>query len=326
MSLKIALSLLLAATAPSDVFGALLRFGRNDTQGLNKTEGGQAPRHVFVDLGANWANTLRLYQDIAHGYAPHGQSWEIYAFEASPFIQPYLEHFTAFLNGWGAKPPLTIPPSGSSWHLADYAPRYGCPNTVDDAMRECMFQVFKKPLSELHPDMSLSNWDIIHQRLALAAQPLAPGAPDRFVAIPAAAGAENGELNLGLMTAEQMIRGGAVNSEEFPGTGAEMKVALVDFPTWLATNFLPTDYVVVKMDIEGAEFPILNKIFGANQGCLMDMLAIECHHWGGDCNKLSADIAQWACITKLDEIAGGYRAYDHYSTPDLYYPIDPRTR
>ena len=65
-------------------------------------------RYVYVDMGANWANTLRLWHDM--GKAKPGSHWEVYAFEASPLIQPFVESFTRYLNGAAAQPPLTVRP------------------------------------------------------------------------------------------------------------------------------------------------------------------------------------------------------------------------
>ena len=64
------------------------------------------PRRVYIDAGANWANTLRLYRDELHKLSrfpvkrsTSSQPWEIYAFEASPVIQPFVEDFVKHLNG-----------------------------------------------------------------------------------------------------------------------------------------------------------------------------------------------------------------------------------
>ena len=55
------------------------------------------PRRVYIDAGANWANTLRLYDELGTIFpdvrAASSQPWEIYAFEASPVIHPCAEEF-----------------------------------------------------------------------------------------------------------------------------------------------------------------------------------------------------------------------------------------
>jgi len=289
----------------------------------------RAPRRVYLDLGANWANTLRLFEDIGTKRAE--TPWEVYAFEASPFIQPYLEKFTAWLNGQGAKPSVTIPPSGSSAHLDEFAKRYGCPTCASqgcDAMRSCMFQRFRVPLSHLHPDQSLQSIDLIQSRLDTAKA--ASNGKNRFVAVPAAVGARSGKLELGVMTAEQMIRGGAHDHDDH-AHGPTMTVPMVDFPKWLTQSFTKEDYVVVKMDIEGAEFPILNTLLDGPNGCIIDVLALECHSWGGDCPTLMQKLQQHPCIsviTEDDTKSSGenmkYKGWDHHSSPDVYFAQDPR--
>jgi FkbM family methyltransferase len=282
-------------------------------------KGGQ--RRVYIDLGANWANTLRLYRDIGHdkGVGP----WEVYAFEASPFMHLYVENFTAWLNGLGPKPNLTVTPSGSTGHLMEYSERYGCPRTDEESVRQCMFRVFKEPLQALKPNLELSNWDLINLRLAQASHSLKPNDRDRFTFVPAAAGANNGSLSLTLMTPEQMIRGGAVDDVDMVAGGNEMEVPLVDFATWLTTNFREEDSVVVKMDIEGGEFPILEKLISSKQLCLIDTLAWECHAQAGDCGAFRKKLDDFSCMERMEE-GSGYNGWDSESTPDKYYPIDPR--
>jgi len=286
-----------------------------------------APRMAYIDLGANWANTLRLYEDLGEATWIAKKPWEVYAFEASPFIQPYLEEFTSFLNGQSARPALTIPPSGSSVHLNEYAARYGCPAAPDgtyDDMRSCMFETFRTPLGHLHPDPELRDSALIAKRLAVADDAPPAGMAARFVAVPAAAGAADGTLDLGAMTAEQMIRGGAISHpvEGLP----EMKVPLVNVVSWFVDHFKEDDYVVMKMDIEGAEFPVLNALLDGGNACLIDVLAMECHADTslGNCDQLMSRLAEHPCIKVLTEGENDYHGWDHYSTPDKYYPVDPR--
>jgi hypothetical protein len=54
-------------------------------------------RHVYLDLGANWGNTLRLYRDIDKSPGP----WDIYSLELSPSIGWYVDGLCKFLNGEG---------------------------------------------------------------------------------------------------------------------------------------------------------------------------------------------------------------------------------
>lgn len=288
------------------------------------------PRQVYIDLGANWGNTMRLYEDIEDAALVGKMPWEIYSFEASPFIQPYLERFTAFLNGLSPAPVITVPPSGSSVHLNLHAPRYGCPHASPGAawnhpkfeeMRACMFRIFRGQLNNLHADPKLDDMSLIAARLAVADKPPHVGAA-RFTSVPAAAGAADGRLDLGAMTPEQMIRGGA-SSQTIPGLPT-WSVPVVNVVSWLVSHFTSEDYVVVKMDIEGAEFSILSALLDGGHGCLIDVLAIECHNSVGDCAQLMSKLAMYPCIKILKEGEHGYHGWDHHSGPDKYFAADPR--
>ena len=89
----------------------------------------RAGRLVYIDVGANYANTIRLHDDIGcfAGCAGRRSPWEGYAFEASPIIWPYLVQFAAYLNGEGPRPEMEVPDSGSSDDAVRYhARRFGC--------------------------------------------------------------------------------------------------------------------------------------------------------------------------------------------------------
>mmetsp|Transcript_25766 Transcript_25766/g.60183 ORF Transcript_25766/g.60183 Transcript_25766/m.60183 type:complete len:350 (-) Transcript_25766:36-1085(-) len=289
-------------------------------------------RHVYIDMGANWANTLRLYRDIAQD----GQSaagWEVYAFEADPIIQPYLDKFVTYLNGGGEKPALTIPPSGSTAHLKQYGPMYGCnDNNNDEKMRNCMLSTFMVPLMALRPDPSLNSTELVKQRMAEAGTPLPMYAQQpRFTFIPAAVGSEDDWLHLGSVDPAQAIRGGAIADRDH---GTQADVIAVDTVSWLIENFSEDDYIVLKMDVEGAEFEILSGLYRRNKLHLIDLLAYECHNWArsmphipefANCHTI-ADTLQSSHIQTLMEGAG-YQGWDSFSTPDKYKPeVPPPTR
>jgi FkbM family methyltransferase len=59
--------------------------------------------------------------------------------------------------------------------------------------------------------------------------------------------------------------------------GNFIDVPAVDFSRWLQAHVVPADYVVVKMDIEGAEFPVLEKMLAEDSIKLVDLLLPEWH-------------------------------------------------
>jgi 2-polyprenyl-3-methyl-5-hydroxy-6-metoxy-1,4-benzoquinol methylase len=273
-------------------------------------------RNVYLDLGANWANTLRLYRDFYP--EKKNEPWEVYAFEASPFIQPYDEKFIQYLNGHGSQPPLTVPPAGSSDHLRMYAAKYGC-NT--EHFRECMWAAFEKPLGELKFDPQLNKTELINQRLAEAAT---ASHGTRYTFVPAAVAAQDGVVHLGEMSAEQMIRGGAHSSGEGVHSGKQVDVYGVDVATFITKYFDKGDNVFVKMDVEGLEFAILQKLMDNGGIQIIDKLVMECHAGAGDCKKLIRSVKA-AGVDLGFEGEHGYKGFDSLSSPDVYSPAAPAT-
>ena len=72
-----------------------------------------APRHVYVDLGSNWGDTLDIYEGLSaldHVRRRRAQ-WEVYAFEAAPLLMPYLEQLLQWKSGTREERPVTcLPP------------------------------------------------------------------------------------------------------------------------------------------------------------------------------------------------------------------------
>jgi len=54
-------------------------------------------------------------------------------------------------------------------------------------------------------------------------------------------------------------------------------IECIDFPTWIQTRFIKNDYIVLKIDIEGAEYAVLEQMI--NDGSLKNIqkLFIEFH-------------------------------------------------
>lgn len=287
---------------------------------LEKQGGTSSERRVYIDLGANWMNTARLYQDLKLDGREKQTPWETYLFEASPYIQPYCDKFAAWLNGKGPKPPVTVPPSGSSGHLQSFAGRFGCPKLPLPTMRSCMWRKFQEPLSKLHIDPELTNLNVAKARLSEASTPVTAGQKDRFTFVPAAAGDHDGTLDLAHLTPEEMIRGGALSNATVQGK--KDQVPMVDVMAWIQRSFSQDDFIVLKVDIEGAEFPLIQRMLSLKAGSLVDIMYLECHTHGNtthqQCSNLLASVRA-AGVVLRPTVPG----MDHYSTPDVYYPENP---
>ena len=56
-------------------------------------------RHVYLDLGTNWGDTLDLYRKgLADGAHANATNWEIYGFEAAAALRRFLVASCAFLG------------------------------------------------------------------------------------------------------------------------------------------------------------------------------------------------------------------------------------
>jgi FkbM family methyltransferase len=73
-----------------------------------------------------------------------------------------------------------------------------------------------------------------------------------------------------------LIHGQTRNSSKVDYARA-VTVDAIDFSRWLAKNSTPDDYVIIKMDIEGAEYDVIEKIISDNNHNLVDELIIEFH-------------------------------------------------
>lgn len=62
--------------------------------------------------------------------------------------------------------------------------------------------------------------------------------------------------------------------------GKEIVVDAVDFNAWLVDKkLLVRDQVVLKIDIEGAEIPLLKHMLVSNEICMVDVFYVEWHSW-----------------------------------------------
>jgi len=55
------------------------------------------------------------------------------------------------------------------------------------------------------------------------------------------------------------------------------KIVSIDFSNWIRNNFQPKDYVIIKFDIEGAEYDVLEKIIQDGTLEYIDEIYIEWH-------------------------------------------------
>ena len=198
-------------------------------------------RRVFVDLGVNWCNTVRIFEDLD---PVHRGEYSVFGFEASPLIQPFAESYFKWLNGERLDMPVScVPRSGSSSHLRKYAPFYGCPTLNLARMHSCMWAKLDRHLAALRPDPRLNISSLVTDRLRPAQHcENWPSERPRFHFIPAAAGsAEDGAWLAFWGPPNQLIRGGSIPDYALGRSSASSKydfvVPVVDVAEWLGSSF-----------------------------------------------------------------------------------------
>lgn len=73
----------------------------------------------------------------------------------------------------------------------------------------------------------------------------------------------------------------------------KISVEAIDFGQWLASKFQREDWIILKLDIEGAEYPILEQMIKDQSIGLVDMLFIEFHNdWIGVDKSRDAKLKQ----------------------------------
>ena len=251
--------------------------------------GNNDARLVYLDLGVNWANTLRLYRDLGV-CPPDDPRWEIYGFEASPLLHPYVDQMTNWLNGVQDKPPMELPPAGSSADLFPFARKLGCdkipplrPGYCLSGCKKCMAEKLHDKLANLAVNPELEERERVDSALEVAARPNVLQKP-RYAFVPAAVGVSNTPMTLAV-SRFQLIHGGAhpIDLRHYPSNmrgvfkQENFTVESVNVVDWMVRHFHTKDWVVVKMDIEGVEFAVFDELFRLGSACLIDVLIWQCH-------------------------------------------------
>lgn len=70
---------------------------------------------------------------------------------------------------------------------------------------------------------------------------------------------------------------GHVHNESRVDYDHPVSVGTIDFSRWLGANFSKKDYIIIKMDIEGAEYAVLEKMIRDGTLGMVDELYVEFH-------------------------------------------------
>ncbi len=90
-----------------------------------------------------------------------------------------------------------------------------------------------------------------------------------------------------------------LKEKQGPALRNEITVEGVDFSSWLFKHFDKKDRIVIKMDIEGAEIPVLEKMIADKTINMVDHLYVE---WHGHKLNQAYKLRQDAVTTLLDDL------------------------
>ena len=195
------------------------------------------------------------------------------------------------------------PPVGSTTDLLRFAGMIGCERSWAPKVNYCMNKVFAglngRGFNEKAVDRPLLLPSIVDARLreALPAHEPPVKGTTRYTFVPAAAGTKESELTL-----EKDFFSGRVK----PSNRAVVQV--VDFARWLNASFTTHDYVLLKMDIEGAEHAVVPRLVETGAIRLIDRLAFECHDAKKECKATLKKLKQ-ASVEIVHDQAYGPRMY-----------------
>lgn len=86
---------------------------------------------------------------------------------------------------------------------------------------------------------------------------------------------ENGFLEMHSDTREKLTGASVMNSPY--ATGKKIRVPSIDMSEWILNTFDAGDYIVLKIDIEGAEYEVLRKMIVTGAMCRINELKFEWH-------------------------------------------------
>ena len=187
-------------------------------KGRGAKGGERQRRNVYIDLDASFATTLRLHHDLlpaVRSAVPYRErsahAWEVYAWEGSPWAQPYLDAYVAWVDTTSSaalvdnahlgrasfpvasRPALTVPPLKTPAHAIAYARLFGCRTTHHAAATtshyglgragrnatnhtvassaRCLHGRFASAIRQMGAFQELRKDHLIAERLAVAAEP-----------------------------------------------------------------------------------------------------------------------------------------------------------
>ena len=98
---------------------------------------------------------------------------------------------------------------------------------------------------------------------------------DNVILYESAAWIYNGKINLYI--GERSDGSSLIKEKHDVDSEHPIKVECIDFSQWILENFDKDDYIILKMDIEGAEFKVINKMIDDSSIEYINRIYVEWH-------------------------------------------------
>jgi FkbM family methyltransferase len=238
------------------------------TAGSNPT-----PRNIYIDGGAKDATTMMFFEQAAH--SPFKNTpWDVYSFEPCPIffeLDEYEADHLSHRNSAVRTPRYVSVPVSCGDEPEKFRVEGECKNAL---MQTIKFQ--QTVLSEYNAKpLDVAKVEQRLKRRPDSEQALPPG---WFSFVPAAISSTDGVLQFSWSVDNVWNGGGtSVGIDTHDMAVQKFDVVAMDFAKWLPTVARPVDYVYVKLDIEGAEFAVLERLMETGAIHLIDELSIEFH-------------------------------------------------
>ena len=202
----------------------------------------------------------------------------------------FIENTTQYLNNdTKEKPSLPFPVTGSKFEAAAKSLKYGCTHPHlnkhhgkiqqivrnNQKIRDYLYNCLVKKINLKNMKLPILSVDkrMIETRMQVASH-WNILSKSRYTLIPAAAGTYNGTIKVAHSTPESIFRG----MFEKPNNKQYYSSFVMDFVSWLQLHFKESDYIFLKMDIEGGEYDLIPEMVRSGAMKLIDKFAWECHH------------------------------------------------
>jgi hypothetical protein len=211
-------------------------------------------RKIYIDCGTHLGEGIKKHTE-SYGI---DETWEIFTFEANKYtfdlLQKIIKDNVPEKYNWTKWGNITYK-NAAIW-ISDGEIDFYC--SMPDNHKLAQDRGYAK-FMELH-DKLVESGDLItrHQRQDFPVDGSSTIIPDH--------------LKAGLQNTGDAL-------QKSLRWDSKIRVECFDFSKWLENNFSIDDYIICKMDIEGAEFEVLKKCIADGTLKLLDMLDIEFHHF-----------------------------------------------